>query len=333
MTSFLCREYNEGDINSSLLSRMLLIRRFEERVAELFKKNKLPGFVHLCLGQEASAVGVCSALRIDDFITSTHRGHGHVIAKGGDVKFMMAELYGKSTGYCGGKGGSMHITDMSIGMLGANGIVSGSLPIAVGAAYGAKFLRKTDQVIVAFFGDGATNEGPFHEALNMAAAWKLPVVFACENNLYGCGTRLDRVSPTSDLTLRARGYSMRSISVDGNDVIATRDASLEAVSEARSGNGPTFLECRTFRYHGHYEGENPSYLSKEERDHWFAKDPIDLHKNLMLSSGQIDQDSFEILDQKVRKMIDDAVQFAEESPEPDLATALTDVFAEDGETV
>lgn len=333
MTSFLCREYNEGDINSSVLSRMLLIRRFEERVAELFKKNKLPGFVHLCLGQEASAVGVCSALRIDDFITSTHRGHGHVIAKGGDVKFMMAELYGKSTGYCGGKGGSMHITDMSIGMLGANGIVSGSLPIAVGAAYGAKFLRKTDQVIVAFFGDGATNEGPFHEALNMAAAWKLPVVFACENNLYGCGTRLDRVSPTSDLTLRARGYSMRSISVDGNDVIATRDASLEAVSEARSGNGPTFLECRTFRYHGHYEGENPSYLSKEERDHWFAKDPIDLHKNSMLSSGQIDQDSFEILDQKVRKMIDDAVQFAEESPEPDLATALTDVFAEDGETV
>lgn len=161
MTSFSCREYNEGDINSSVLSRMLLIRRFEERVAELFKKNKLPGFVHLCLGQEASAVGVCSALRIDDFITSTHRGHGHVIAKGGDVKFMMAELYGKSTGYCGGKGGSMHITDMSIGMLGANGIVSGSLPIAVGAAYGAKFLRKTDQVIVAFLEMALLTKVPF----------------------------------------------------------------------------------------------------------------------------------------------------------------------------
>ena len=324
--------YSEIDIELALLSRMLLIRRFEERVGDLFKKNKLPGFVHLCIGQEASAVGVCSALRTDDFITSTHRGHGHVIAKGGDPKFMMAELYGKSTGYCGGKGGSMHITDMSIGMLGANGIVYGGLPIAVGAAYGAKQLRKTDQVVVAFFGDGATNEGPFHEALNMAAAWKLPVVFACENNLYGCGTRLDRVSPTSDLTQRARGYSMRSCSVDGNDVIATRTVALEAVSQARLGNGPTFLECRTFRHHGHYEGETPSYLSKEERDYWFARDPIDLFKALLLSKNQINEDSYKNLDLGVRQIVDEAVEFAERSPKPDLVAALTDVFAESGET-
>lgn len=323
--------FSEIDIELALLDRMLLIRRFEERVGELFKKNKLPGFVHLCIGQEASAVGVCSALRIDDYITSTHRGHGHVIAKGGDVKLMMAELYGKSTGYCGGKGGSMHITDMSIGMLGANGIVSGGLPIAVGAAYGANRLRKTDQVVVAFFGDGATNEGPFHEAMNMAAAWKLPVVFACENNLYGCGTRLDRVSPTSELTERARGYSMRSISVDGNDVIATRTAALKAVSEARLGNGPTFLECRTFRHHGHYEGETPSYLDKEERDYWFARDPIDLLKALMLSTNQINEDSYKSRDLRARQMVDEAVEFAEVSPEPDLVAALTDVFAGNGE--
>lgn len=318
--------YSEIEVEFALLKRMLLIRRFEERVGELFKKNKLPGFVHLCIGQEASAVGVCSALRVDDYITSTHRGHGHVIAKGGNIKFMMAELYGKATGYCGGKGGSMHITDMSIGMLGANGIVSGGLPIAVGAAYGAKQLRKTDQVVVAFFGDGATNEGPFHEALNMAAAWNLPVVFACENNLYGCGTRLDRVSPTSNLTERARGYSMRSISVDGNDVIATRTAALEAVTEARSGNGPTFLECRTFRHHGHYEGESPTYLDKEERDHWFARDPIGLLKALMLSRNQVSEESYKSLDLEIQQIVDEAVEFAEGSPDPDLAAALTDVF-------
>lgn len=319
--------HHDPDLLHSLLERMLVIRRFEERVGELFRKNKLPGFVHLYIGEEATAVGVCSALRDDDYITSTHRGHGHVIAKGGDVNRMMAELYGRATGYCKGKGGSMHITDMSIGMLGANGIVSGGIPIAVGAAYGAAKLRHTDQAAVAFFGDGATNEGPFHEALNMASAWKLPVVFACENNLYGVGTRLDRISPTSDLMVRAGGYQMQAVSVDGNDVTATRAAALDAVARARAGDGPTFIECRTFRQRGHYEGESPTYWEAEERDFWLSRDPIDLLRAQMEAAGLLDDESFERLDAEVIARVEAAVAFAESSPEPEPATAFDDVYA------
>jgi TPP-dependent pyruvate/acetoin dehydrogenase alpha subunit len=318
---------HDAELLVSLLERMLLIRRFEERIGELFRKNKLPGFVHLYIGEEATAVGVCSVLRNNDFLTSTHRGHGHVIAKGGDVNRMMAELFGKATGYCQGKGGSMHITDMSIGMLGANGIVSAGLPIAVGAAYGSARLRKTDQVAVAFFGDGATNEGPFHEALNMAAAWSLPVVFACENNYYGIGTRLDRISPTSDLLVRAGGYKMRAVSVDGNDVLETRAAALEAVAHARAGAGPTFIECRTFRQRGHFEGETPTYWEAEEREYWLSRDPIDLLRRKMTEDGLLDDDRFQQLDDNVRGRIEQAVAFAESSPEPELATALDDVYA------
>lgn len=314
-------------ILGALLERMLLIRRFEERVGELFRKNKLPGFVHLYNGEEAVAVGICSALRSDDYITSTHRGHGHVIAKGGDVARMMAELYGRATGYCGGKGGSMHITDMSIGMLGANGIVSGGIPIAVGAAYGAAKLRRTDQVAVSFFGDGATNEGPFHEALNMASAWKLPAVFVCENNLYGIGTRLDMISPTSDLLVRAGGYQMRAVSVDGNDVLATRAAALEAVARARAGEGPTFIECRTFRQRAHYEGENPGYWDEQERAAWLARDPIDRLRGRLLELGILDEDGFAALDAAIGARIEAAVEFAESSPTPDPLTALDDVYA------
>jgi pyruvate dehydrogenase E1 component alpha subunit len=312
---------------AELYERILVIRRFEERVVTLFRRNKLPGFVHLYIGQEAVAVGACAPLRADDYITSTHRGHGHVIAKGGDPSRMMAELYGRATGYCRGKGGSMHITDMSLGMLGANGIVSGGLPIAVGAAYGAKLLRRTDQVVAAFFGDGATNEGPFHEAMNMAAAWQLPVVFVCENNYYGVSTRLDRVSPTTELTRRADGYAMTAVSIDGNDVLAVRDAMTEAVAAARRGEGPVFLECRTFRHRGHYEGENPHYWDPDERQRWLDNDPVTRTRERLAADG-LSEVAIAEIEARVVARIDEAVAFAEASPMPDPADALQDVFAE-----
>ena len=311
---------------TSLYERMLLIRRFEERVAKLFAEGELPGFVHLYVGEEAIAVGVCSTLRDDDFITSTHRGHGHVIAKGGDVRRMMAELYGKSTGYCKGKGGSMHITDMNVGMLGANGIVCGGVPIAVGAAYGAAKIRGKDQVAVAFFGDGATNEGAFHEALNMASAWKLPAVFVCENNLFGVGTRLGRISPSENVVMRASAYGIAATSVDGNGVLAVREAAAEAVARARKGDGPSFLECKTWRHRGHFEGENPTYWDEDERQRWLAKDPVKRFGERLIGAGLVVQAELEKLDSEVRARIDEAVSFAEESPYPAPEDALDDLY-------
>ena len=310
-----------------LYERMLLIRRFEERVADLYAKGKLPGFVHLYIGEEAVAVGVCSVLRDKDFITSTHRGHGHTIAKGGDVSRMMAELYGRSTGYCKGKGGSMHITDMSVGMLGANGIVAGGIPIAVGAAYGAAKIRGTDQVAVAFFGDGASNEGPFHESCNMATAWDLPVVFACENNLYGVGTRLGCVSASEDVVARAAAYGMPGVTVDGNDVVAVREAAAEAVARARRGQGPTLLECKTWRHKGHFEGENPSYWDEDERQRWLTEDPVTKFATRLIDAGMVTQDELDDLDRRAQRRVDEAVDFAEASPDPVPEDALADVFA------
>ncbi|MGQ9585802.1 MAG: thiamine pyrophosphate-dependent dehydrogenase E1 component subunit alpha [Anaerolineae bacterium] len=310
-----------------LYRTMLRIRRFEERVEHLYAHGKLPGFVHLYIGEEAVATGVCAVLRQDDFITSTHRGHGHTIAKGGDVAKMMAELYGKVTGYCRGKGGSMHITDMSIGMLGANGIVAGGPPIAVGSAYGAAKIRRTDQVAVAFFGDGATNEGPFAEACNMASAWRLPVVFVCENNRYGVGTRIGRVAPTEDVAVRASGFLIPAVTVDGNDVLAVRAAAAEAVARARAGQGPTFIECKTWRHRGHFQGEDPSYMHGEEHDQWLAKDPIRRLANALTEAGLATREELEAIDQDVRAAIDRAVEFAEASPLPQPETALEDVYA------
>ncbi|MFB0546440.1 MAG: thiamine pyrophosphate-dependent dehydrogenase E1 component subunit alpha [Anaerolineae bacterium] len=311
----------------SLYRGMLLIRRFEERVAELFARGKLPGFVHLYIGEEAIAVGVCSVLRDDDFITSTHRGHGHLIAKGGDVAKMMAEIYGKSTGYCKGKGGSLHITDVSVGMLGANGIVCGGVPIAVGAAYGSAKIRGTDQVAVAFFGDGATSEGAFHEACNMASAWKLPVIFVCENNLYGVGTRLGRVAPTEDLIARASGYGMPAVSVDGNDVIAVREAAKEALARAREGGGPSFLECKTWRHRAHFEGEDTSlYRNEDEHQSWLAKDPVKRFARRLLESETVTQEELDELNDAVQAEINEAVKFSEESPDPAPEDALEDLY-------
>lgn len=332
MTDEQVRELHEVDHPSEVLiemyRKMLRIRRFEERVADLFAAGKLPGFVHLYVGQEAVAVGVCSVLSDADFITSTHRGHGHTIAKGGDVKRMMAELYGKETGYCRGKGGSMHIADMSIGMLGANGIVAGGIPMAVGAAYGAARIRGTNQVSVPFFGDGATNEGAFHEAANMAAAWKLPVVFVCENNLYGVGTRLGRVAPTEDVVARASGYSMPGVTVDGNDVVAVREVAQQAVKRARAGEGPTFIECKTWRYRGHFEGEQVDYWDEKELEAWKERDPIDSLRTSLLETDLANEDELSEVEQTVADEIEAAVEFAESSDMPSPADALNDVFTE-----
>ena len=314
----------ETALHLELHRKMLVIRKFETLVAKLYAGGEIPGFVHLCIGQEATAVGVCSALETTDYITSTHRGHGHLIAKGGDVKRMMAELFAKRTGYCKGKGGSMHIADPSLGILGANGIVAGGLPMAVGAGYSAH-LRKSGQVAVAFFGDGATNEGAFHEAMNMASAWKLPVVFVCENNNFGVGTRYDRVAGEPDITKRAAGYGMPGVLVDGNDVLAVREAALQAVGKARSGGGPTLLVCRTWRHRGHFEGEVVGYWKSEELAEWKEKDPISRLARVLEQEG-VASDLFPDAESHVAQLLEDAVDFARSSPAPEPEEALQDLF-------
>jgi TPP-dependent pyruvate/acetoin dehydrogenase alpha subunit len=315
-----------SDTALNLYRRMILIRKFEEQVSKLYAKNKLPGFVHLYIGQEAVATGVCSILRDDDLITSTHRGHGHTIAKGGDVKRMMAELYGKGTGYCKGKGGSMHITDMKIGMLGANGIVAGGIPIAVGAAYGAAKIRKTDQVVAAFFGDGATGEGPFWEGINITQAWSLPVIFVCENNLYGVGTRLGKVMGSEDLAPRVKGFGIPAQAVNGNDVLEVRRAVAEAVERARKGDGPTFLECKTWRHRGHFEGENPTYFDQEEYNTWMMRDPIKKLEGTIQEQNLADSQGLRDIQKQVDEQIKAAVEFAEASEFPKAEAALEDIF-------
>lgn len=308
-----------------LLRRMILVRRFEELVSRLYANSEIPGFVHLYLGQEASGCGVCSCLDDDDFITSTHRGHGHLIAKGGDVKLMMAELFAKKTGYCKGKGGSMHIADLELGILGANGIVGGGIPIAVGAGYGAK-VRGTRQVSVSFFGDGATNEGVFSESLNAASAWNLPVIFVCENNEFGVSTRFSRISKESDITKRAAGYGMPAVAVDGNDVSAVQSAAAEAVARARQGGGPTLLVNRTFRYHGHFEGENVMYWNEGELDEWKAKDPLVRYESVLRTQESSDAD-IAAMKSEIEALLEEAVQFARDSDYPAPEDALTDLFA------
>jgi len=318
--------YNEYLIQ--LYKKMFTIRKFEQRVSRLYADGELPGFVHLYIGEEAVAVGVCANLNADDFITSTHRGHGHLIAKGGDVKLMMAELYGKATGYCKGKGGSMHIADMNLGILGANGIVGGGLPIAVGAGYSTR-LRKTKQVCVAFFGDGATNEGTFHESMNMASAWNLPVVFVCENNNFGVSTRIDRVTRNTDLAKRAVGYGMPSITIDGNDVLEVEKAAKEAIERARSGEGPTFIVANTFRHHGHFEGEVVTYWDKAELNAWKEKDPIKRLAERLKGEG-VTEDELKIWDKEISDMLEEAISFSRDSAYPETSEALEDLFYVEG---
>ena len=307
--------------------RMTLVREFELRAIEERHAGLIPGFIHSCVGQEATAVGACLALEAEDVISSTHRGHGHLIAKGGDPKFMMAELAARSPGYCLGRGGSLHIADFDLGILGANGIVAGGIPIAVGAAL-AMHMRGEPHVVLSFFGDGATNEGAFHEAANMAGVWKLPVIFFCENNLYGEGTFIERCTPITDLVLRADGYGIPGVSVDGNDVLSVYEAVSEAAALARSGGGATFIEAKTYRQRGHYEGDPQVYRSPEEIKEWKKRDPIILFKKQLIESDIFDDGTLEEIQGEVIVRLDDAVAFAAAAPKPEPEDALAGVYAD-----
>ena len=309
-----------------IYERMRFIREFETRAATLFAAGTLPGFVHLYAGEEAIAVGVCAHLTDRDFITSTHRGHGHCIAKGVDTNAMMAELFGRSTGVCKGKGGSMHIADLDRGMLGANGIVAAGLPLAVGAGLTAS-VKKTGGVAVAFFGDGATNHGQFHEALNLAAVWKLPVIFVAENNLYGEATPYEFVTPVRDLAVRAMSYAMESAICDGMDFFEVYAKAGEAIARARAGGGPTLIECKTYRYFGHYVGDPLTYRTKEESDEVRrTRDPLDLFEKRAVGEGLIDEAVLRAIDGEVSEDIAAAVGFAEQSPFPELDAVTADVY-------
>ncbi len=309
-----------------LLKKMILVRAFEENAAELFQKNLIPGFIHLSIGEEASSIGTCSVLRPDDYVASTHRGHGHLIGKGADPKRMFAELLGRTSGYCRGKGGSMHIADFSVGILGANGVVGGGFPIIVGAGLSIK-LRKTDQVGVVFFGDGAANRGTFHEACNMAAIWKLPIVFVCENNLYASTTPSAYSLAGGSVANRAAGYGIPGYVTDGNDVLEVRDTAERAVRHARKGNGPSIVENRTYRYLGHFEGDPQKYRSVEEIEKQREEnDPIERFKDVLKKEKILTKKLEDEMRSDARKIIEEAVRFGLDAPMPRPEDALEDLF-------
>ncbi|WP_353642336.1 thiamine pyrophosphate-dependent dehydrogenase E1 component subunit alpha [Mesorhizobium sp. WSM2239] len=324
---FIYREYSPEQLRQ-VLHKMYLIRRFEEGAEECYTRGLIHGTMHLSIGQEASAMGVCMPLGNDDYITSTHRGHGHCIAKGAEVKKMFAEFFGKTTGYCKGRGGSMHIADVAKGNLGANGIVAGGIPIAVGAALSAKRM-KTGKVVVSFFGDGANNEGAFHEALNMASIWKLPVVFVCENNGYGMSTSTERSTAVKNIAERAAAYSMPGVIVNGNIFSEVAEASHRAVERARVGEGPTLIESKTYRHRGHSKSDRNRYRTKEEIEDWMSnRDPITLFENELQECGIIDRKGVEAIREAVRQEIADGIQFAKDSPSPDVRDIENYVYTE-----
>ena len=308
--------------------RMVRIRVFETEAGRMAEAGKIPGALHLYVGEEAVAAGVMTHLSDADWITSTHRGHGHLIAKGGAFDRMFAELFGRATGYCRGKGGSMHISNMELGMLGANGIVGAGPPIAVGAAFANKY-RKTDRVAVTFFGDGASNEGAFHEAANMAALYKLPVIFVCENNGYGEYTPQAEHQAIADVADRAAGYGMPGAVVDGMDAVAVYKAAGAAIARARRGHGPTLLECKTYRFFDHVgvRGMGLSYRTDEELAEWQKRDPIHLFEARLAERGVLDHAQAAAVHEEIRAEVKAGIAFAEESPPPDAATLLDDVYA------
>lgn len=307
--------------------KMVLIRNLEMCASKLFAQNKLPGFLHLYVGEEAVATGVCSALEVTDYITSTHRGHGHLIAKGGDVKKMMAELFAKETGYCKGKGGSMHISDRDKGILGANGIVGAGIPIATGAAFASKY-KGDGRVAVSFFGDGAANRGTFHEALNMAAAFKLPAVFVCENNLFAISVCARYHMAISDISDRAAAYGMPGYSIDGNDVELVYETTKAAVERARRGEGPTLIECKTWRHRGHYEGDPDDYRTAEEKAEWMQKDPIERLAKRLIEEGICTQAELDAIASDADKLLAEAIDEAEAAPVPSVSTLMADIYKE-----
>ena len=308
-----------------MYEQMQTIRTFEERAGKEFAAGKIPGFVHLYAGEEAVAVGVCSHLTDDDFITSHHRGHGHCIAKGVDVQAMVAELLGREAGACRGKGGSMHIADVHKGMLGANGIVGGGFPLADGAGLTAK-VNGRGQVAVCFFGDGASNQGTFHEGLNLAGIWKLPVIFVAENNGYAESTPVSYHMSCRDIAERAAGYHMPGVTVDGLDVFAVYEAAGEAIARARRGEGPSLIECKTYRYHGHFEGDTITYRTKEEVESYRARDPIQSLRRTLIERGIASAPELDAIDQRVEGKIDGAWRVAEAASLPAPEEALTDVY-------
>lgn len=302
---------------------MYRIRRFEEEVFEFYKRGLMPGLAHLYLGEEAIAVGACGAVGPDDYIGSTHRGHGHLVARGADMKRMMAEILGKGTGYSKGKGGSMHIIAMDKGILGANGIVGGEIPIATGAAYAAKY-RGTDQVVLCFLGDSASNQGTFHESVNMAAAWDLPIVYIIENNSFGISVDIHRVTKEHDLAKRAVGYGIEGVTIDGNDVFTVYETVKTAVERARKGEGPTIVECKTYRWQGHHVGDPATYRPEGELEKWKKREPI----LLLEAQGLLEPQEISQIKESIDTQVREACKFAEESPYADVSEAYTDVFSD-----
>ena len=323
---FAIRTYS-GETLRDALRKMYLIRKFEEGAEDSYTRGLIHGTMHLCIGQEASSVGTCLALADGDRITSTHRGHGHCLAKGADVGKMFAEFFGKESGYCRGRGGSMHIADPSGGNLGANGIVGGGIPIAVGAALSAKRLG-TGDVTLCFFGDGANNEGAFHEALNIARVWTLPVVFVCENNRYGMSTSTLRSTAVKSIATRAGAYDMPGVSVDGNDVSAVAEAVHDAVARARGGAGPSLIESMTYRWRGHSKSDRNRYRSKEEIDEWQARDPIPRFAALLVEHGIVGEEDVAALEADADREIAAAIESARAGSDPDVAELTRDVYTE-----
>lgn len=310
-----------------LLRTMLLIRYCEEQLVKSYARGEIPGGMHTYIGEEAVASGVCAHLRPDDAVFSTHRGHGHALAKGMTPEKMLAEVMGKETGCCGGRGGSMHLFDTSVGFYGTSGIVGPSMPLASGAGYAFK-LKGTDQVGVSFFGDGASNNGVFHEAINLATAWQLPTIFVCENNLYATEIAFSTISKSPSIAGRAAAYGLPGIQVDGNDVLAVYQAAGEAVQRARSGSGPTLIECRTYRTRAHAEGmRDAGYRSVEEIERWKARDPIRSFKARLLESGSASQEEVDELDARVLQIAEEAATFARKSPMPNPATVTDYLFS------
>jgi len=310
-----------------LYHQMVLIREFEQKVEQLFMQGKIHGTMHLCVGQEATAVGACSVLRDEDKITTTHRGHGQCIAKGADINRMMAEILGKATGLCKGKGGSMHLADLDKGNLGANGIVAGGLPIATGAALTSK-MKKLGYVVVSFFGDGATNQGSFHESLNLAAIWDLPVVFFCENNQYAMSAPVYEMIKVPDIAERASAYGIPGVVVDGSDLLEVMRVTSEAVERARRGEGPTLIEAKTYRFKGHSRSDARKYRTREEEREWMEKrDPIKKYRSWLAGEGLASEQELDQYDADARKDVEAAAEFAENSPEPSLDLLTEDVYA------
>lgn len=307
--------------------KMSEIRLFEEQVWDVYTRGLMPGLAHLYIGEEAVAVGTCTALRDDDYITSTHRGHGHCLAKGGQLDRMMAEIMGKEAGYCRGKGGSMHIADMSVGILGANGIVGGGFGIATGAALSSK-LRNSDQVSVCFFGDGASNQGIMLETVNMAAAWDLPAIYICENNQYGEHTPYQAVTGVEDIADRAKGLGLEGVIVDGSDVLTMFDSVNQAVDKARTGGGPTLIEAKTYRFHGHHVGDAQTYRTRDEAEWWRTnKDPIKLLSDYMVDNGVAKQEELDAIYEQVEREVLNAIEFGKDAPLPPPEQAYEDLYA------